>query len=191
MLLVPGTFLFDWIMRLILLIHCMFLVLYDGTLSSTNVCACGLSWSNLVHIAFCADSPLNWTRCSGFSRFLRPITRFILCASDSETELLHRKFESNNTQGADSSSSVAVINKARERPKRQIRKPARFQSSFESTQSETDSNYYKIKRVIGQLVWLTYKRNRRRSGLRALSVYFPSVSLIHLLLKRSLLLQPV
>jgi hypothetical protein len=71
-------------------------------------------------------------------------------ASDSETELLHRKFESNNTQGADSSSSVAVINKARERPKRQIRKPARFQSSFESTQSETDSNYYKIKRVIGR-----------------------------------------
>ena len=38
-------------------------------------------------------------------------------ASDSETELLHRKFESNNTQ-------EAVVNKARERPKRRIKKPA-------------------------------------------------------------------
>ena len=58
---------------------------------------------------------------------------------------LHRKSKFNNTQGTDSSSSVAVVNKARERHKRQIKNPARFQSSYESTQSETDSNYYKKK----------------------------------------------
>ena len=71
----------------------------------------------------------------------------VATSSESDTDPLDRNAEADYLQGADSKSTAPVANT---RPKRQIRKPVRFQSGYESTQSETDNNYYKIKRVLGR-----------------------------------------
>ena len=67
--------------------------------------------------------------------------------SSSHAPAVNTRTKAGSRQGADSSSTAPVENT---RPKRQIRKPARFQSGYDSTQSETDNNYYKIKRVLGR-----------------------------------------